>query len=108
MPLWKITSDEHNVLFCTGDTIEDAIAKWNRSPLADQTESITRVSMVCNNNQIISDTNKRIVPTTVDVAWDNRCTCTCATTCVLGKVGLQERCTDKELIAAGIAIKRVS
>ena len=40
----------------------------------------------------------------VPVYLDGRCGCSCADPCPLGKRGVQERCTQKELKAAGVAV----
>lgn len=40
----------------------------------------------------------------VTVAADDRCTCTAATICPLGRTGSGPRCTRAELVAAGVRI----
>lgn len=40
----------------------------------------------------------------VKIMLDGRCGCSCADTCPLGRCGSLERCTEAELVAAGITI----
>jgi hypothetical protein len=43
----------------------------------------------------------------VEIAYDGRCMCSCADPCALGRGGMEERCTEEELKAAGIPTKRI-
>jgi hypothetical protein len=44
----------------------------------------------------------------IPIGLDNRCQCTCGTTCPIGKTGASVRCTADELINARVAILRLS
>ena len=47
--------------------------------------------------------NKKAKP--VRLGLDDRCQCTCADTCPLGRIGMGPRCTRQDLVAEGIRVE---